>query len=113
MKNKHEKHSKVWGEEEWIINTADYCGKILRLNKGYCSSYHYHKEKDETFLLLDGKLRMKIAGKNLILEPGESVRLKPNTIHEFEGLENSTIIEFSTQHSEDDVYRETESRKVG
>ena len=40
---------KGWGYEKWIVNTEEYCGKLLHLIKGKKCSWHYHTLKDETF----------------------------------------------------------------
>ena len=42
---------KGWGYEKWIVNTDEYCGKLLHFIKGKKCSWHYHKLKDETFYL--------------------------------------------------------------
>ncbi|BCU98886.1 MAG: hypothetical protein CM15mV24_1110 [Bellamyvirus sp.] len=46
---------KGWGYEKWIVNTEEYCGKLLFFNEGKRCSWHYHKLKDETFYLQSGK----------------------------------------------------------
>ena len=107
-----EKHKKVWGEELWIANNELYCGKILYLNENYRCSIHHHKIKDETFYILDGIVLMEIEGKFRIMRQGDSIRLKPNTKHRFTGITDSQILEISTQHFEEDSYRETESGRV-
>ena len=105
-------HKKVWGTEEWIVNTKDYCGKILNLNKGYRCSIHHHKSKDETFHLLSGKILMEINGRKRVMQEGDLQRIPPLTRHRFTGLKKSVIIEFSTHHGETDSYRETQSEKI-
>jgi D-beta-D-heptose 7-phosphate kinase/D-beta-D-heptose 1-phosphate adenosyltransferase len=100
---------KVWGEEEWIVNNEKYCGKILRLKKGYFSSYHFHKTKEETFNVLKGLVRFKLEDDELVLGPGDSIHIKPGQKHMFEGLEDSEIMEVSTTHLEEDVVRLTQS----
>ena len=50
--------AKVWGHERWLANDEKYCCKTLTLKKGYQCSLHYHKLKDETFFVLDGRLRL-------------------------------------------------------
>ena len=50
------KVDKVWGSEEWIVNNDKYCGKILNLKKGFRGSVHHHKNKNETFYLLEGRV---------------------------------------------------------
>ena len=42
---------KGWGEEIWIHNDEEYCGKILRFfKKGNKFSLHYHIIKKESSL---------------------------------------------------------------
>ena len=72
---------KSWGEELWIINIKEYCGKILTLNKGSQGSKHYHKKKDETFYILSGKIKLEIWNKTtqaaFYMTQGETIRIKP------------------------------------
>lgn len=95
---------KVWGEEHWIVN-RDYCGKKLILKKGHRCSLHYHKNKDEVFYVIRGRLLLELGGEELILVPGDHRRVAPGTVHRFSGLEDSEIIEFSTHHEDSDSYR--------
>ena len=53
------KVKKGWGYELWIVNKAEYCGKLLYFDIGKCCSWHYHKIKDEVFYLQAGKLLVK------------------------------------------------------
>jgi mannose-6-phosphate isomerase-like protein (cupin superfamily) len=105
-------HKKVWGSEEWIANTDKYCGKILNLKKGFRSSTHSHKNKDETFYILSGEVLMEVNGKGKVMKKGEVQRIMPGTKHRFTGLAKSKLIEFSTHHEEEDSYRDTQSEKV-
>lgn len=107
----HKKVQKVWGYEEWIVN-SDYCGKKLVLNKSYRCSMHYHKNKDETFYILEGRVLMETNENKQIMFPGDSIHITPMLKHRFTGLENSVMIEFSTHHEEEDSYREEESGKI-
>jgi quercetin dioxygenase-like cupin family protein len=112
MITKPQEHKKAWGKELWIVNDGKYCGKILCLDEGYRCSYHYHKIKDETFHILRGRVHMRIEGADFYLEIGDTVHIKPGMKHSFSGLQNSEILEISTQHFEDDSYREDYSGKV-
>ena len=105
-------HQKVWGNERWLVNTIDYCGKILTLNKGYRCSIHYHKNKDETFYILSGIVLIEIKGKERVMKKGDVQRILPLTDHRFTGLEKSVILEVSTHHDEKDSYRKTQSEKI-
>jgi len=98
-------HEKVWGSEEWIVNTSLYCGKFLYLKKGKRCSLHYHENKDETFYVLKGKVLMEVSDKEKVMKKENVQHITPLTKHRFSGLEDSVIIEFSTHHEESDSYR--------
>jgi len=106
------KVQKVWGSEEWIVNNDLYCGKILNLKKGFRGSTHFHKNKHETFYLLDGKVLLELEDSKTIMNEGTSLTIEPGLKHRFTPLEDSRIIEFSTHHMDSDTYRDTESSKV-
>jgi quercetin dioxygenase-like cupin family protein len=109
---------KVWGREHVITNNDCYCGKILEIDSGGCSSIHYHPLKDETFYILEGSCYFWL-GKDeddvSTLVKGDIVRLRPNTIHGFAcfpGMKPCRIIEISTPHSDEDVVRLVPSKKL-
>lgn len=104
-----EKVSKIWGYEQIICNTKDYCGKLMFLWKDFRCSVHYHKKKDETFYILKGKVKMLYKNERIVLNKGDFIRIRPNEIHCFTGLEDSVIIEFSTHDDPLDSFRLTES----
>lgn len=104
--------SKGWGHEEWIVNTSEYCGKRFLLEKGKRCSWHYHRVKDETILVMSGLVKFELGDSNdlelaqvLVAGPGDAVRLFPGVRHRFTGLENSELVEFSTHHDELDSIR--------
>lgn len=104
------KVKKFWGSELWMANTDKYCGKILVLNPGFSGSYHYHKNKDETFYVLSGLVYLNLEGKDLVLKKGESIRIMQGQKHKFSSLKGSSkIIEISTHHEDSDTYRDSES----
>jgi mannose-6-phosphate isomerase len=101
---------KGWGEEHWIHNGEDYCGKKMFLKKGKRCSLHYHVKKSETFFVQKGKVQMELVrdGGKLevfVMNPGDTCEIAPYLQHRFTGLEDSEMFEFSTQHFEDDSYR--------
>jgi uncharacterized cupin superfamily protein len=104
---------KLWGRELWLVNNDKYCGKILELNPGYCSSYHCHHKKTETFYCLEGSFTLNIGGKHLHLVVGdEPTTIYPNQFHSFWAREPTKILEVSTTHSEKDVERANESHQI-
>src|SRR3989344_7564795 len=96
---------KVWGEEHWIVNNDEYCGKRLILRRGFQCSLHYHKEKDETFFVQSGRVRLELGDATHELKPGDSIHIPRDVLHRFAGLEDSEIFEFSTHHDDEDSYR--------
>lgn len=103
---------KVWGYEKWLENNPKYCSKLLFLREGYQCSLHYHKVKDEMFLVTKGHVRLELGKKIFHMRAGNFVRVLPETPHRFRGIEDTEILEVSTHHREEDSYRLEESRKV-
>ena len=104
--------AKVWGYEKWLENNDKYCSKLLSLNKGYQCSLHYHKVKDETFVVTQGHVRLELGKEVHHLREGNFMRIPPGVPHRFMGVEDSLIIEVSTHHDEADSHRIEESRKA-
>jgi len=103
---------KRWGKELWIVNCLEYCGKLLFLDRDALSSLHFHKEKKETFYALNGQVALTIGGKDYMLNPFSRPKtIMPNQRHQFRGITDAVILEISTHHSEEDVYRLTQSVK--
>jgi quercetin dioxygenase-like cupin family protein len=105
---------KGWGYEKWIVNTQEYCGKILHVEKGKRCSWHYHRLKDETFYVQSGRVIVFIGEDDaedkavmLTLEPGDSLHIPPDTRHFFFALKDTDIFEFSTHHEDNDSIRIT------
>ena len=100
------------GYEKWIVNTDEYCGKLLFFEKNKRCSWHYHKLKDETFYLQSGKILLFYGDSddlntatNIVLEPGDKFHIYRGLRHQMVAVEASELFEFSTQHFEDDSYR--------
>ncbi len=109
---KPEVYPKGWGRELWIANSPLYCGKIMELKKDKRCSIHFHEVKDETFYVLSGVVQMNIypngypgEPKEIVMNPGDTLHIPQQLAHQFIGLEDSTILEVSTQHIEKDSYR--------
>lgn len=100
---------KVWGEEHWIVNCPEYCGKKMFLKKGMQCSLHYHKIKKETFYVESGLIRFILGLNTFVMKPGDIVEIAPMVQHQFGGLEDSVFFEFSTEHFDEDNYRLTQS----
>lgn len=102
---------KPWGREIWYADQSAYAGKVLEVKKGCRLSLQYHERKMETLYLLSGKVlltfRALAAGESpsaslvsaadqRVWLPGQAVHIPVRTIHRFEALEDSVMIESST-----------------
>ena len=103
---------KGWGYEKWIVNTDEYCGKLLHFIKGKKCSWHYHKLKDETCYLQEGKLLVKYSDNDnlddaneVILERGDKFHVYRGLRHQMFAMEDTDMFEFSTQHFDSDSHR--------
>jgi quercetin dioxygenase-like cupin family protein len=104
---------KSWGKEVWVANNKDanYCGKLLHVNKGTGFKMHFHDIKEETFYILKGKLKVTLRDTadrtdySGVLEEGMCLDLKRLEPHAVEALEDTIIIEASTFHRDSDSYR--------
>ena len=104
--------SKGWGFEKWIVNKEEYCGKLLYFVKGKRCSWHYHKLKDEVFYIQSGKILVKFsegddlnAAETIVLERGDNFHVYRGLRHQMIALEDTELIEFSTQHFDEDSHR--------
>ena len=95
------------------------CVIITCINRTYCKKliiqlprqkhpYHFHKEKEETFQLLDGDLEIVINGVRKKLESGDTFLVEPKTWHKFHTLDGAIFEEVSTTHFNNDSYYEDE-----
>jgi mannose-6-phosphate isomerase-like protein (cupin superfamily) len=104
---------KAWGEEIWIHNDEEYCGKILRFFKaGNKFSLHYHILKKESWYVGKGKFRYvwldtkKGEEFAMTIPTGACLTINRGKPHQLIALEdNSEIFEVSTEHFDEDSYR--------
>jgi mannose-6-phosphate isomerase-like protein (cupin superfamily) len=102
------KIEKPWGYEELLEQNEYYVVKRLFMAKSQKCSLQYHEFKDETFIVLSGKLRFYYGeDKNnlniLDLNPGQHFHVPVKMIHRMEGIEDSLYLECSTNHLDDVV----------
>lgn len=98
---------KPWGHEVWFAQTEHYVGKILVIEAGKRLSLQYHRVKDESIYVQEGKLRLTLERDGELevedLGPGEARHIPPGTRHRFEALERCVLCEVSTPEVDDVV----------
>ncbi len=101
--------------EYWIVNRekANYCGKFIFMFKGQTCPEHFHKSKDETFFVVKGKVKMVMAGKNIILNKGETLIMPVKTKHSFTSIEDTLILEVSQLSILEDNFFTNKKIKMG
>jgi mannose-6-phosphate isomerase-like protein (cupin superfamily) len=102
---------KGWGHELIWATNDKYCGKLMKFNTGAKFSMHFHREKDESWYVLDGEflvhwINTKDASVTTEkLTAGSTWHNEPLLPHQIECLQEGTIIEVSTPDSVEDNYR--------
>ncbi len=104
---------KGWGYELIWATNEKYCGKIMVFEKaGNKFSMHFHREKDETWFVNNGKFKLRWINTETAecfekeLSEGEVWHNPPLMPHQLEALEDgSSITEVSTPDSVEDNYR--------
>ena len=99
---------KPWGYELVYALAESYCGKLLFVRKDEQLSLQFHREKDETMYVHEGRIELEAGepGGPLdaeIVPAGRAFRLRPGTVHRVRALEDSLVLEVSTPHLDDVV----------
>jgi len=102
------KVEKPWGHELIWAKTAQYVGKVIHIKKGHKLSLQYHKIKEETFYLMSGKMTLVFENDEGTLEektmkPGDVHHMYPGKKHRMVAVEDSDVLEVSTNHLDDVV----------
>ncbi|HET8688457.1 MAG TPA: hypothetical protein VFM18_17740 [Methanosarcina sp.] len=102
---------KGWGYENIWVTNDKYCGKIMHFKAGARFSMHFHREKEETWLVQSGKFLVEwIDTKDASVHQTE---LNTNAVwhnapllpHRLICIEEGDILEVSTPDSVEDNYR--------
>jgi mannose-6-phosphate isomerase len=105
-----ERVEKPWGYELIWAKTDRYAGKILFVKAGEALSLQFHKRKDESWYVLEGRAELELgrAGEAVptkeVVGPGAAFHFEPGTVHRVRALADTSILEVSTPEL-DDVIR--------
>ena len=106
---------KPWGHELLWALTDKYAAKILTIAPGCLLSLQYHRAKEETIYVLQGRLALTYRGADddgmpttvpieRVLEPGDTFHVPPLMHHRFAALEEMVVLlEVSTPELSDVV----------
>jgi mannose-6-phosphate isomerase len=109
---------KPWGHELIWALTDRYCGKILVIETGKRLSLQRHVEKDESILVVSGRLRLQLEDDRGVVQveelgPGEHRRVEAGRIHRYEAIERVELVEVSTPELDDVVRLEDDFGREG
>lgn len=100
---------KPWGHELIWAETEAYVGKVLFVEAGRSLSLQYHRVKDESWMVDDGRGRLELGSREdgaltkITIEAGDCFRYRPGTLHRVTAVTDLRIIEVSTPHLDDVV----------
>ncbi|MEM0465168.1 MAG: N-acetylneuraminate synthase family protein [Candidatus Pacearchaeota archaeon] len=94
-----------------IINVInrDYCKKFIIILPGQINPTHYHKIKEESFIVDYGDIIVEIDGVKKEFKRGDIILVKQGQKHSFTSKNGGIFEEISTTHHKEDSYYEDES----
>ena len=113
------KVEKPWGHELIWAVTERYVGKLLFVKAGESLSLQFHRVKDESWLIRDGRVKVELGSagdamlKEEVVGPGSAFRFPAGTVHRVTALEDTTILEVSTPELDDVVRLEDRYGREG
>jgi mannose-6-phosphate isomerase len=110
---------KPWGYELLWAHTDAYVGKLLHVRAGQSLSLQFHRLKDESWYVQEGRVHLELGdpGDPLlnteVVGPGRCFHFRPGTVHRVTALEDTTILEVSTPELDDVVRLEDAYGRAG
>ena len=97
---------KPWGHELIWALTDRYCGKILFVRGGECLSLQYHRERDESWYVLEGRAVLEFGSvdgprETIEIGAGDAFRFAPRMVHRVSAIDDTRILEVSTPEIDD------------
>ena len=113
------KVEKPWGHELIWAEAERYVGKVLFVRAGQSLSLQFHRVKDESWLVQEGRAKLELgsAGDPMlsqeIIGAGATFHFRPGTVHRITAIEDTTILEVSTPELDDVVRLEDRYGREG
>jgi mannose-6-phosphate isomerase len=114
-----ERVDKPWGYELIWARTDDYAGKLLVVRAGSALSLQFHREKEESWYVLEGRAEIELGEvgqavlQKEVFAAGAAFHFPPGTVHRLRAIEETTILEVSTSQLDDIVRLEDEYGREG
>ena len=86
-----------------VVN-REYCKKLLAMLPGQTHPEQYHRQKEETFVVLHGRMRLWLDDVPRDCEPGDVVTVGRGVRHRFSTESGVVFEEISSTHIKDDSY---------
>lgn len=96
-----QKTDKAWGSELLLKRTEQYVMKVLNINSGRNTSYHYHKKSSETWYVVAGTGYIMIDGGRVGARPGLVVHIAPGKSHQIMALTDMEVVVTSCAYLDD------------
>ena len=95
-----------WGYQLRFVNEKEYCGKFLVLVNDIPGSFHSHRVKKETFIVLYGEVAVEGYVRKEWLGVGEMCTIEPGEYHMMmANVVPCIVLEVSTHDEDSDTYR--------
>jgi mannose-6-phosphate isomerase len=113
-----ERIEKPWGWELLWARADEYCGKLLFVRAGESLSLQFHREKDESWYVQEGRAKLELGEvgqavlRTEVVAPGAAFRFRPGTVHRVTALEDTLVLEVSTPQLDDVVRLEDRYGRV-
>jgi sialic acid synthase SpsE/quercetin dioxygenase-like cupin family protein len=86
-----------------VVN-REYCKKLIIALPGQSHPEQFHKQKEETFVVLHGDVELTLDGVTSSLNKGDVVTIEPGVRHKFNTLSGCVIEEVSSTHYVNDSF---------
>ncbi|KKN26497.1 hypothetical protein LCGC14_0874130 [marine sediment metagenome] len=106
------KIEKPWGHELIWAQEPSYVAKMIYIKKGHRLSLQKHERKSETIYILSGVMQLRHGDTIREMRPGDTSHIGPNTIHRFEAVEDTELVEVSTSDLDDVIRFEDDYERI-
>src|SRR5690606_38997616 len=86
-----------------VVN-REYCKKLIIIFKGQNHPEQFHKEKEETFVVVHGEVSLTLDGLERVCQRGDVVTINKGVRHSFKSSTGAVIEEISSTHYKNDSY---------